>query len=64
MSVKIIDYILCQNCACILIGKSEKSKYIYQIGRIAAFKVTVTLLCLRCQKVQAERVEIREILEN
>ena len=64
MSVKIVEYISCQNCAYILIGKSEKSQYIYQIGHIAVFEVTVTWLCLRCQKVQAERVEIREILEN
>ena len=39
MSVKIVEYISCQNYAYTLIGKSEKSQYIYKSDELQFLKL-------------------------
>ena len=39
MSVKVVEYISCQNCAYTLIGESEKRQYIYQSDELQFLKL-------------------------
>ena len=64
MNLKIVEYIPCRSYAYTLIGKSKQRQYITQIGKIWVFEVTTTWICLKCNTIQAEKVEIRDILEN
>ena len=64
MSIKSVEYLSCSNCLYNIIGKTDKNIQIAQIGRILVFEVTRTWICLKCCKIQDQRVYIREEREN
>ena len=64
MSVKVVEYIPCSNCWCVLIGETETQLFIAKIGDIYVFEVTTTWICVKCQHVQDTKISIRDIRAN
>ena len=64
MSIPIVDHISCYNCSYPHIGKVENWLFLSKIRDIEVYEVTCQWICLYCEKIQIERIEIREIREN
>ena len=64
MSIKSVEYLSWPNCLYNVIGQTDRKIKIAQIGRVLVFEVTRTWICLRCCKIQDQRVYIREEREN
>ena len=64
MSIPIVDHISCYNCSYSHIGKVENWLFLTKIRDIEVYRVICQWICLYYEKIQIERVEIREIREN
>ena len=64
MSIKFVEYIPCSKCWYTLIGETETQLHIAKIGEISVLEVTATWIYLKCQHIQDQRINIREIREN
>ena len=64
MSIRVVDHISCYICSYPHIGKVENWLFINKIRDIEVYEVTCQWICLHCEKIQIERIEIREIRKN
>ena len=64
MSIGTVDYILCRRCGYHLIGRVVKTEFLFNINRIAVFKVSTTWIYLGCGSIQREQFIIRETRLN
>ena len=60
MSVGTVNYVPCVHCGYDLIGRTETTLFLRDIGNWAVFEVCITWICLRCGKIQREEFHIRE----
>ena len=61
MSVHPVEYVPCNYCSHPHIGKVEIWQWLSNIGNIAVYEITHQWICLRCQRIQREIPEIREV---
>ena len=64
MSVQPMEYVPCNYCWHLHIGKVEIWHWLSNIGNISVNEITHQWMCLRCQRIQRERVEIWEVQRN